>query len=293
MRTLFSRCVSAGGGDLVPNYGNPQRGDPDIILPATGTSLALAYGAGAWGAYKQIVAATPAALALALINWSKIITVTGSHWVEIATGAAGAEVPLCYVGEHGIIAGAGSSPIVSFSRRVGPYTIPAGTRVAARGWVTGGGNAAGHVILSCFNPAPAALWVDPWPNTYVGGSRVTAPVRRDPAVAGWYDPIAITPNWTQIVAVAPNDMLLDAVEWDPTNGTGGIGNIMEIGVGAAGAEVVFARAAWPGIALFGWIEGSMLLGRTVEVLAGERVAARMVKLAGVVQRCAFYWEDFV
>jgi hypothetical protein len=291
-RSLLRRCEPAAGGDELPNYWNPQRADPDIIIPTTGTSVNPVFGVGAWGAYVQIVAATAADLVLTQVNFFKNTTASCVFWLEIATGAAGAEVPLCYVGDQTLISGAGASPLLTLAKRVGPFKVPAGTRISARGWTTAG-NTDGSVILSFIPPSPSATWVTPWPNTYIGGGRVTAPHRRDPVVPNWVATVATSPLWTQIVAAAPNDMLLDAVEWDMGNVGGGFGNIMEIGVGAAGAEVVFARAAWPGIVIAAWIFGYITLGRKVQVLAGERVAARMVKAAGVSRECAFYWEDYV
>src|SRR3990167_235340 len=185
MSQLFSRCRCAGGGgDELPNYWNPQRGDPDIIIPASGTSVVQVYGVGAWGAYAQVIAATPSDIVLTQVNLFKNTSASCVFWLEVAVGAAGAEVPLCHVGDQTLISGAGASPLLTLSKRVGPYLIPAGSRIAARGWTTAG-NTDGSVILSGIPPAPAAAWATPWPNTYIGGSRVSGPYRRDPAVGGW------------------------------------------------------------------------------------------------------------
>src|SRR3990167_2652152 len=125
-----------------PRVGNPARAEPDIVLPSSLATAQVTFGAGAWGAYADIEVATAAAYILTQVHLGKPYTVTGSVWLEIALGQPGSEVPLCVVSEHVFISGTGASPILTCARHVGPYKIPAGSRVRARGWGTGGGNTA-------------------------------------------------------------------------------------------------------------------------------------------------------
>jgi hypothetical protein len=170
------------------------------------------------------------------------------------------------------------------SRRLAPYKVPSGSRLAARAWTTAGD---GRVaLLLSVLPSPPGNWRDPWPNTYIEGARVTK-TRRDPAVAGWHT--LQSASWTQIVASAPNDMLFVAAEYDPANASGGQGQWVEVGVGAAGSEQILSRVPFPTILVFNWNAGYQEAARKGLILAGERVAARL--RTGTDLEAALYFED--
>ena len=281
----------SGGGDILPNYWNPSRADPDIILRSTaawGTSVT--FGVGAWGSWFQIEAGYAEDLVLVQLDMTKTVTVTCSFWLEIGLGAAGSEEAIACVGQDVMITGSGAYPHLAWSRRLAPRLVPAGTRVAARGWTTAG-YTDGVVNLSCIRPAPAALWCDPWPNSYIGGGRVIR-THRVPAVGGWLSVAGGGVSWTEVVAAAPNDMLFVAAQYDATNAGGGsLGNRVEVGVGASGQEVVFSRVAIPSGMSGTWPYGEHQVGRKSLILSGERVAARLMGSAAGPWRMAFYFED--
>ena len=218
---------------------------------------------------------------------SKITTASGSLWAQIGvdpTGGTSFTVRAEFA-FHAFISGSGAIPIHSNTFRLEPYLIPAGSRVAMRGWTSAGDlRFQGYLALI----TPAASWVDPWPDTYIAGGRATK-LRRSPAVPGWLT-VPSGSGWTQAVASAPNDMLLTAVEVDPTSAAGLQGDVVEVGVGAAGSEVVFSRAGVPSVRIFGWPFGHQEFGRKALVLSGERVAVRKA-LAGGTHRMALYFED--
>ena len=281
--------AGGGGGDVLPNYWNPQRADPELIWPAGGLELQISAGVGAWGAWGVFMAAAPADLVMVALHLSKVTTASMSEWVQVGVDPAGgvAYVVRQEAGLHAFISGAGASPIHSTTLRLGARLVPAGSRVGMRAWVTAG-DVRVQGFLASVAPAPTALWYSPWPNTYIGGSRVVQQ-RRDPAVPGWLA-VPAGAGWTQAVAAAPNDMLLTAVELDPAAAIGTRGIVVEVAVGAAGAEVVFSRVGIPSIRIFGWAFGHQELGRKALVLAGERVSVRQVTSPGA-HALALYWED--
>lgn len=277
-----------GGGDVLPNYWNPQRADPEVVLPSSNLEAQATAALGAWGAWTTVQAATAGDLVLLAAHMSRITTASGSCWVQVGvdpTGGTSFTVRAEFA-FHAFISGSGATPIHSSTFRLGPYLIPAGSRVAVRGWVTAGDlRFQGYLALI----APAASWVDPWANTYIAGGRATRQ-RRVPAVAGWLT-VPAGSGWTQAVASAPNDMLLTAVEIDPSSAAGTRGDVVEVGVGAAGSEVVFSRAGIPSLRILGWPFGYQEFGRKALVLSGERVAVRKAVVSGGTHRLALYFED--
>lgn len=284
---------AAGAGDVLPNYWNPSRGEPDIVLPSAATyGVALVFGVGAWGAWLQVEPAAHPNYVLISLDLMKLITASCSFWVEVAVLIAQEYVVVGRVGQHVLIVDSGAYPLINQTYRLAPCLLPAGSRVSVRGWTTAG-HVASRLNLSCVLPSPGATWHDPWPNTYIGGARATS-VERIPAVPGWLAVAGGGVAWTEVVAAAASDMLFTAAEYDPLAGVGGAsGNRVEIGVGAAGAEVVFSRVALPGAALVGWPFGYHEVGRKSLILAGERVAARLVGAAVGGGRMGFYFEDLV
>lgn len=277
--------VVVGGGDLLPNYWNPQRLDPEIILPTSNLGIGVGCGAGAWGAWVEIQAATAADYVLLAAQLSKVIANSGSYWLQVGIGAAPNEVPIAEIGGHGFISGTGAAPIVTNTWRLEPYLIPAGSRVAARGW-----HACGHInsriMLSLITPT--AIWEDPWPNTYIEGARATN-LWRTPTVANWLGIQKI--NYTEVIAAAANDLLFNACEFDPMAGGGGNGNTLELAVGAAGSEQVLSRVPLGSGCLAPLCQGYSEAARKGIIYAGERVSARLLSISAGTFNMAFYFED--
>jgi hypothetical protein len=279
----------AGGGDLLPNYWNPQRLDPEIVLPSSYLAASVVFGNGAWGSWATVQAAAAADYVLLAAQLSKPIANSGSCWLQIGLGAAGAEVPIAELGDHFLIAGSGASPIVTRTYRLEPYTIPAGTRVAARGWHTVG-NAVSRLHLSLIPPSPTASWYSTWPNTYIGGSRATN-LWRSPAVAGWTPINGGAAAWSTVLAAAANDLLFNACEFDAFNGGGGNGNVVELAVGAAGSEQILSRVPIGAEVVIAFSFGYSEAARKGIIFAGERVSARLLTDGAGPWDMAFYFED--
>jgi len=282
-------AAGAGGGDILPNYWNPQRLDPDIILPSGGIAASVVCGAGAWGAWGVIQAASAADYVLVTAQFSKVVAGSGSFWVEVGIGPLQGESPIAAFGDHVFFSGAGASGVVSRTYRLEPHLIPAGSRIVARGWDTTG-NASSRIMLSLIRASPLATWYSPWPNTYIGGGRATN-LWRSPAVAGWTGITNPAGGWTTVLAVAPNDLLFNACEFDPTNAGGGQGNVLELAVGAAGAEQILSRVPIGAVCVLAYCLGYCEAGRKGIIFSGERVSARMGFGPAGPWRMGFYFES--
>jgi hypothetical protein len=287
--TPINNPVVVGGGDILPNYWNPQRLDPDVIIPTAALPAAVAFGAGAWGAWAQLIAATPAAYVLVTAHLSKVVASSGNYWLEVGVGPAGREVPIAAIGDNCFISGAGAAPIVIRTYRLEPYLIPAGSRVVARGWHEVG-NLSSRLALSLIPASPAATWYSPWPNTYIDGSRATK-LWRTPAVNGWANIAGGGGAWSQVLAAAANDLLFNACEFNPMNAGGGGGNILELAVGPAGSEQLLSRVPIGCSVLIAFCSGYSEVGRKGLVLAGERVSARLALVPAGPWGMGFYFED--
>lgn len=286
--TTWEEKSPGGGGDILPNYWNPQRGDPEIVLPSNYVSIRPVFGNGAWGGWYGIQASTAADYVLLVAQLSKVIVTTGSYWCQVGIGAAGSEAPIAEFGGHAFISGSGAYPVVTNTWRLEPRLIPAGSRVAARGWYTVGHSGA-SIMLSCITPA--ATWYSPWPNTYIAGARATK-LWRSPAVAGW---VAINANagaYSTVIASAANDLLFNACEFSPLAAGGGQGNVLELAVGAAGAEQVLSRVPIGEAIVTSFCQGYSEAARKGIILTGERVSARLIAPgAAGPYNMAFYFED--
>jgi hypothetical protein len=280
---------AGGGGDVLPNYWNPQRLDPEIILPSSYLGASVVFGAGAWGAWATVEPATAADYVLAMAHLSKVIANTGSLWLEIAIGPAGSEFPVAIVGAHGFIAGSGAFPIITRPYRLEPIFIPAGSRVAARGY-SNVGHPGSVVQLTVIPPSPTATWYSPWSNLYIGGGRATN-LRRFPAVPNWVSINGSGGAWVTVIAAAANTLLLNAAEFDPLNAGGGASNVVEVAVGAAGSEQVLSRISIGTAVILAFCEGYSEAARKGIIFAGERVSARLVRAFVGPWRMAFYCED--
>jgi hypothetical protein len=277
-----------GGGDVLPNYWNPARGQPEIILPVTYIPVAGVAGNNAWGAYVTLTLGLPTDFVLLSAHITQVVATTASFWYEIRVTRFEGPFTIATFGTGVLVAGAGSSPITTRPYRLAPYWVPPGAILEIRAYCTlaAGPNTAFYAFVSGILSGANASWYSPWPNTYIGGTRATA-LRRSIAVPNWHSIAAV---WTQIVPAAPNDMLITAAELDPAQAVGGAGQVLAIGTGAGGAEVAHTRVPFPRAPLFAVTSGQQEPGRKGLVLSGERVVASM--LSGATPRnAAVYFED--
>lgn len=286
---LLGQVGPGGEVDVLPNYWNPQRLEPSIVLPSGYLDARPVAGLGSWGAWASLEASVAADVVLTALHYNVVTVASGSCWIQLGYDPEGGTdyAMIEEVGEHAFISGSGAVPIHGGTRRLAPFLVPAGSRIGIRARKT-----AGHTGVAAFLSAlpTDASWVDPWPNTYIEGAGVSGQ-RRFPAVDGWQNSVA-EPTWTEVYSAAPNDMLLTAAEWDPQNAAGAQGEVVEVGVGAAGEEVVAARVGIPSICVPGWASGLQEFGRKALILSGERVVVRHTWASGT-QGVALYFEDLV
>jgi len=278
----------AGGGDVLPNYWNPARGQPETILPINNREGAGSTGCGAWGNEVQLTAGLASDVVLLAAHISQVMVQSGDFWYELRAGPAGANSPIATFGWNDFITGSGAAPIVQRPFRLQPYLLPAGTRLAIRGYsdLPPGSTTYFGAFVSAVPPAPTATWYSPWPNTYIGGTLATVQYRL-PAVPGWQ---SVSNVWTMIIGLTNTPHLITAAELNPADATGGPGQVVEIGTGAQGAEVAHTRIPFCSTRIFGFVFGHQESGRKGLILAGERVAARLIS-GDTPRNMGFYFED--
>lgn len=280
--TQVTETYGQPGGEVELGYLNPSR-QPPVIYPSTRQQCAVSFGAGAWGSWAQVEASTGVDTVLQQLLIGKVVGSSGSIWVQIGIGAVNEEVPVATIGDNVFIAGSGSAPLVVFDKRLSPIPIPAGTRIVVRGW-SNVGHAAGSVML--INLPNPASWVTPWPDTYIEGGR--SPVlSRLPVVPNW---LAISTTWTQVIAAAASDILLDGAEFNAMVGGGGTGNVLQVAVGAIGEEVTITEIPFVTAGLFSFLQAQVRTVRRAQILVGERVVARWVASVPASPQTAFNLE---
>lgn len=277
------------------------------FYPRNVATIAVISAGAAWtwpAAYTQLVAATVTDFVPHILHatWKLNMLVAALTGVqveyEIATGAAGAEVPFARYtwGFYGTIInpGAGTQSEIHGGDTfpMGPTLIPSGTRIAARVRIS---QAVGTAISE----------VDAYIGGYDGGA---APASYDPYslrahLCGVHRSLMqLTPTGAtigiggaafpgygapvQVLAAAPKDLLVwGASKVGPAAGLA-IHTYMELMTGAAGFEIPRARIAFPGCT--SGSPGVQQLYRPVLVRAGERLSARTTGSAGVSQYMFFY-----
>lgn len=280
---LFDNLQHVGARGMNVGWSNPQRFDPDTIHPnATLAPEINPAVANAWNAWVEIEPAVPSDCVLGMAQISLVTQATTRIYIQIGTGAAGAEVPICELETGSIISGAGAIPAFGESFRLPAIKITSGTRLVMRAWVTNT-SCDIDIYIQTYPSSPNALW-QAWTDQYVGGNDATSAVR-NPAVPNYVTAPA-TPAWAQIVAAAPSKSLVRCVSVHDANPQG----VIELGIGAAGAERVTQRYARP--ISGGVIRPPMLIyaSRPVLVLANERLSVRM-NPSGATGGVAIYLEN--
>jgi hypothetical protein len=275
-----------GGGDLLPNYGNPHRASPEVILPSTGEERRGSGGNNAWGSWANVGDPTTQPLVLLAAHINRVATTRDLLWIQVGADPAGGTnyAPVAIFAIHAYISGSGAYPVHGSHIPLPPITITAGSSLAFRAWGTGTGN---HQFQGYLALLPtSASWYDPWPNTYITGARVSSIVRT-PTVPTL---ITVDDTYTQVLAAAPNAMLLTALEADFST-DGAPGQTFEVGVGPASYEVLFSRVGIPSTRLASGPYGYQTFARKALILPGERVAVRSV--TALSHPIALYLENLI
>jgi len=199
-----------------------------------------------------INAGTVVSLTLGLSNaagaWTEIITSTAAEasWIQVAAysassagrapailldvgiGGAGAEVAVISGMQVGMVSTTGGLPWM-------PLRIPAGTRVAVRAQNSDTLPTSMGVTVCTAGAAPGTT---PPPITSLSASPATLATSRGALVT--------TSGWTEVIAATPMPyrMLVLCIGGggDPTYSS--VEALHDLGVGAAGSEVVVARSVW-------------------------------------------------
>lgn len=262
-------------------YWNPSR-EPPIIYPSSNRNKTLTFGAGTWGSWTVVEASTAEDTILQQIVVSKMIVSSGLWWLQIGVGAEGEEEVLATIGDNLFISGSGALPLVNYDKRLPPIAVPAESRLVVRGWHACG-NAGGAVIFANL-PDPSS-WVTPWPNTYIEGNLAVS-MDRIPAVD---DFLNVGTTWTEVIASAASDLLLDGAEFDCTLGRGGPGNVLQIAVGAESEEIIIAQIPFTA-AIMSLVHSQVRTVRKALIEEGERVSARWIHAFTAGPNAAFWFE---
>lgn len=275
----LQHVVKATGMNI--GYRNPQRNQPCTIIPALLRNVQVSPAAvNAWSVWGQITAGEAADLIIAACHYGFIVGNNNIYHFQIGTGAAGAEVPIIEWEDGTVVSGA-ATPVAARARQLPYVHIPAGTRLAIRGYDENAGpNHGGFGFYLCYLPYNGLTW-DTWDDRYPKGNRSQGSFRT-PAVGSPY--IAL-PNgapgaWVTVVASAAQECLITAVQHDIANAPTWFQ--LDIAIGAVGSEVIQEKVASPSTQTVIGTWGNMELCRTVRVHAGERIAMRQAASAAAV-----------
>lgn len=263
----------------------------ELLYPTLANSTPASPGATAWtyGAYGVLSSGVandyyPSALHVTFTLQFPIAagTVLGGFLeIEVATGPSGSEVEIARFTQalNTLFAGTLTSAFIQtgFTFHMGPALISAGTRVVARvrtSLPTSIVNA-GIVLYLSGHEAP----VPPSDLTYpldghLAGDNV-AHTRVTPLASVLTLGVTVYPAytaWKEIIASAPNDLLVRGVSHVQLFSLGIEGKHIQFGIGAAGSEVAHSLVGCP--ALFPLGAGFQELRRPLLVLSGERLSFR-------------------
>lgn len=265
----------AAGGGLNVGWYNPQRGNPGIIYPNLALSRAVTPGAGAWGAWTQIVAATGADQVLRYAYTGYVPESAGDVFIQIGVGAAGAESAIAEYSVGAQFSGTVSGlPLLSIPTELAAVKVASGTRLSARAWFDA--NVAGstvpliNIFVGLAPYAGAQTW-QAWTDSYVAGNDATSQFRY-PATPT-FKTIAIGPGWTELV---PSNTIGKSILRGFISSTHRAchGEAIEFGSGAAGAEVSHEFSAEATFSTL-FLSTYAPLIRPVLINANERVVARI------------------
>lgn len=270
-----------------------QTGTIEIAYPRNADSVAAGVGTGAaawaWSAYVQISASTaadflPHAVHIMILPRPRTSVFFNSNYeIEVAKGAAAAEVAIATFGggfgaETPEFVSSASILGTSFTVPISSDLIPSGTRLSFR---------VRHSVAGTTATFSARIYLTGY-DTDAPVSDRTYPL--DEQLRGLHnDVLKLTPSgsttavtagaawgtygsWVEFIASAANPLLVWGVSYGDAASISQVGQYTEVGIGAAGAEVTYARLALPGLGLLN--SGCQFLRRPLLVLAGERVTLR-------------------
>lgn len=274
----LQHVVKATGMNI--GYRNPQRNQPCTILPtgARNTNLSTPA-ANTWGPWVQITAGLLSDVVIAAAQTVNIVTLSDIYHYQIGTGAIGAEVPIIEF-EVGTFVQGTATPIPGRTTQLPYVHIPAGTRLSARVYDENAGGNSGNASLYLYVLPYGSITWDTWDDRYAKGDRSQGSFRT-PAVASPYINLAGgNPGaWSTIIAAAAQECLVTAIQCNMV--TSPQWAQLEIGIGAAGAEIIQERvgkcSSQTLIATWGYNE----LCRLVRVHTNERIAMRIASEASV------------
>jgi len=263
------RSKSAGGAAGFILTRRPGVGS-EIFMAQTGpTVVASGTPLGTFGAWVALGGALAADLYLTRLQARRtVIPATLANFAVEFAYAAGATAVDAMRQQNSIVDGPPANDAGFLAADLNTYNtkIPSGGTLSSR--ITDGAGAVDWQV-----------WVCGWSGSLPAFTRLSA---ASPAGAGRYYPSNVSaglavvaaayPNygaWVQVVAAAPNDLLIMAVHHASSlPNTGSPGTAYQVGIGAAGQEVPV------GISLAGRNLSNTNLEPPVWVKAGERLAVR-------------------
>ncbi len=265
------------------------RREPDIeLLYPRDAAAKVVTSTGAawnWSAYVEIVASTSADFWPVTLHTQQAgkAKATGVHNVigelEIATGAAGSEVPFATfpVAFDAFTIDAENASGITWP--MNPKKIVAATRLAARSRINlADTSAILNLALYLAGYEAAAKSSDlRYPQDQLLRGDFASDMKQTPAGAALSVAVSAFPNfgaWVEVIASAPADLLV----WGITTLEDAVGfsnssRKVQLGLGAAAAEVAYTQIGVPAIS--GTIgSGHQRLRRPLLVYSGERLAVR-------------------
>ena len=286
-----------------------KRDGVETVLPSSAiTTQRNPAGSWSWSAYAEITSGESFEFVLTGIQVLVIGNPKGSavithvlNQLEIATGAAGAEVTIeaAGLGWIGFIVTADSNLVsTSTSFPISPKVIPASTRLSVRATqnvaITGSGGSATEMYFTLVGYTQKLPKLYPiYSNSsrlkglYNGISKV-APVASSTSVTA-DSPAGTYGAWVQFIAAADSDLLIWGVAAIKQFGASASSVIFQIGTGAAGLEIVRGAIPIPRRSAVGsgWSQTNI----PIFVKTGERVALRATGGVDHVMDVNLYYEE--
>lgn len=290
---LFDNLQHVGAKGLQVGWYNPQRGQPEHIIPNLAICRTQVAALNAWSVWNQLTAGEAADYDLAGCQYQHTLFESGNLHVQIGKGAAGAEVPFIEFEIDATFANAPVSgvPLVSGWLELPFIKVLAGTRLAFRAyWDTVGTSASMSIglYLSAL-PSPPSNWLA-WDDNYWKGLDASSNFRIPAVGAGWIS-VTTGPAYTTIIPVAANNMLFYGAAHQGDSAIRVIAQ-MAIATGAIGAEV--DHSIVPLAAANTTLRGAGFTRpvRPAKINAGERVSAiEKFSVGNVPGNWAFYFEN--
>lgn len=285
---------------MTPYDGWIKRDGVELIYPRGTTASLTSLSAGSpfvWTSYAQVVAATSEAFTPVAVHAGvKLAAPSGAanahsliEW-ELATGAAGAEVPYARFTKSAITNQTNPGPTTETINTVGetlllgPTVIPGGTRIAHRVRTSTTSSTLGvafSVYLTGYSKPPVRY------RAYSQRAHSAGVHRSESEITPSEGSILVNTTWTEIIASAPTDLLLRSISRQTPGLLFNIHNIMELGTGSSGQEQARVVIGQPGGNFNA--SGRQEVPIPLLIKRGERFAARVT--FSVATSCSFGFEE--